>query len=132
MVSDVLHEPLGAFETAARAFAAPVGAVVEGRGGRGWRWRSGGQTPPGSNSRLHSGDAPTCERIAVHKLDGRRGLRNRRRGRQWSNVRWCANRSGQVSGRASGPASSHGQVLYQKSGSRGVRAARVVAWDRRT
>ena len=70
LVSDVLHEPLDALKLFARALAVPVGAVVEAR------HRS-------SNSRLHSSDARTCERVTVHQLDGRRRLRNRRGSRRW-------------------------------------------------
>ena len=65
LVSDVLHEPLDALELPARALAAPVGAVVEGREGGGWWWLSAARPD----------HAPTCKRITVHNLDRRGGPR---------------------------------------------------------
>ena len=111
-----------------------------------------GQTN-GAATRDCTGAMRACNKITVHDLDRRGGPRDghegqqrrtaaigrsrrsreRKLGRCGSTVKGCASRRRQAGGRASRPTGSQGGFLGLSGvpGSRGVEAARVVAWDSR-
>ena len=100
----------GSIGTPAMAFAAPAGAVMEGREGWGRRWRSGARHDWGCHSRLYGCHAGTCKKSTVHDLDRPNVPRNWHRGQQRRTAARRSRRSGerglrrcgrQASGRAS-------------------------------